>query len=139
MKEVGGEGYMYLGILQDREVKMNEMKKLVSDEYLSRLKNVAWSKLYSRNLFCAFNCRAVSVIRYSAGILEWTKAETASLDVKTRKILTMNGIFHKKGNVDRLYVKRKAGGRGLISVADCVHVEERNLYYYVDLAPEVFL
>ena len=82
MKEVGGEGYKYLEILQDREVKMKEMKKLVSDEYLSRLKNVARSKLYSRNLFCAINCWAVSVIRYSAGILQWTKAELASLDVK---------------------------------------------------------
>ena len=139
MKDVGGEGYRYLGILQDREVKMKEMKKLVSNEYLSRLKNVARSKLYSRNLFSAINSLAVSVIRYSAGILDWTNEELASLDVKTRKILAMNGVHHKKGNVDRLYVKRKAGGRGLISVAECVKVEKMNLYYYVDMASELLL
>ena len=51
----------------------------------------------------------------------------------------MNGVYHRKSNVDRLYVKRKAGGRGLISIADCVNVEEKNLYHYVDMAPEVFL
>ena len=39
----------------------------------------------------------------------------------------MNGIFHKKGNIDRLYMKRYQGGRGLISVEDCVRVEEFNL------------
>ena len=43
----------------------------------------------------------------------------------------MNGIFHKKGNVDRLYLKRKGGGRGLISVKDCVRMEERNLRNYL--------
>ena len=51
----------------------------------------------------------------------------------------MNGIHHKRGNFDRLYVKRKAGGRGLISVLDCDSIEKENLYYYADMASEVFL
>ena len=53
------------------------------------------------------------------------------MDIKTRKILTMNGIFHKKGNVDRLYMKRCDGGRGLISIEDCVRMEEANLRNYL--------
>ena len=73
------------------------------------------------------NSWAVSVFRYSAGILKWRENELKAIDIKTRKILTMNGVFFKKGNIDRLYVKRKCGGRGLISVEDCVRMEERNL------------
>jgi len=78
----------------------------------------------------AINVWTVSIVRYSAGIIDWTKAELAQMDVKTREILTTNGIFHKKGNVDRLYLKRN-GGRGLMSVVDCVRAEERNLEKYL--------
>ena len=51
--------------------------------------------------------------------------------VHTRKILTMHGAFHQKSDVDRLYLKRKDGERGLISVFDCVKLEEENLLKYV--------
>ena len=107
------------------------MKELVTNEYLRRVKALARSKLYSKNLFDALNSWAVSVVRYSAGILNWRENELKAIDVKTRKVLTMNGIFHKKGNVDRVYIKRKLGGRGLISVEDCVRMEERNLRNYL--------
>ena len=40
------------------------------------------------------------------------------MDVNTRK--TMFVAFLKKGSVVRLYMKSKVGGRGLISVDDCV-------------------
>ena len=38
------------------------------------------------------------------------------MDVKMRKRLMMFREFHKKGSVVRLYMKRKDGGRGLISI-----------------------
>jgi len=131
IKEVDERGYKYLGVLQDCKIMNGEMKEVVRGEYLRRVKAVARSKLYARNLMTAINVWAVSVVRYSAGIINWTNAELAQMDVKTRKILTMNGIFHKKGNVDRLYLKRNRGGRGLMSVVDCVRAEERNLEKYL--------
>ena len=131
IREVGEEGYKYLGVLQECKVKNKQMKEIVREEYLKRVKAVARSKLYARNLITAIKVWAVSVVRYSAGILDWTKQELSQMDVKTRKILTMNGIFHKKGNVDRLYLKRNEGGRGLMSVVDCVRAEEKNLGNYL--------
>ena len=41
-----------------------------------------------------------------------------AIDIKTRKILTTIGNFHQNGSVDRLYMTRKDGGRGLNSVYD---------------------
>ena len=38
------------------------------------------------------------------------------MDVKTRKILTLYGVFNRKSGEVRLYLMRKEGGRGLISV-----------------------
>ena len=69
----------------------------------------------------------------------WTKNELRAMDVKTRKILTMNHAFHKSSSVDRLYMKRKGGGRGLISVKQCVRSEEIGLREYVEASDEWML
>ena len=39
--------------------------------------------------------------------VRWTKEELKTLDTMTRKALTMNGAFHSKCDVDRLYVSRE--------------------------------
>ena len=41
--------------------------------------------------------------------LRWAKEELKTLDKMTRKVLTMNGAFHSKRDVDRLYVSREDG------------------------------
>ena len=131
IKEVDENGYKYLGVLEGAGIKTKEMKVNVRKEYLRRVKLVAGSKLYAGNLVCAVNVWAVSVVRYTAGILEWSDNELKAMDVKTRKILTMNGAFHMQSSVDRLYMKRRVGGRGLISVEQCVRSEEAGLCEYV--------
>ena len=42
--------------------------------------------------------------------VRWAKEELKTLDKTTRKVLTMNGAFHSKSDVDRLYVSREDGG-----------------------------
>ena len=139
IKEVDDDGYKYLGVLEGACIKTREMKDLVRKEYLRRVKLVAGSKLYGGNLVRAVNVWAVSVVRYTAGILDWTKAELEAMDIKTRKILTRNGAFHMRSSVDRLYMKRKVGGRGLISVVECVRSEEAGLHEYVMASDEWML
>ena len=60
----------------------------------------------------AINTWAVSLMRYSAGIVEWTKADIDVTDRKTRKLMTMYGMLHPRSNVSRLYLLRPEGGRG---------------------------
>ena len=45
--------------------------------------------------------------------------------------MTMYGGLHSKRDVDRLYVKREEGGRGLISVEHCIREGENSLEFYV--------
>ena len=59
--------------------------------------------------------------------VRWTKEELKTLDLMTRKVLTMIGAFYSKRDVDRLYVSREDGGRGLISCEGCVRGEENSL------------
>ena len=61
--------------------------------------------LYGGNLIKAINAWAVSGVRYSAGIIDWSKDELKSMDFKTRKILSMHGAFHEKSSTYRLYLK----------------------------------
>ena len=58
------------------------------------------------------------VIIPTIGILNGTKAEIEEMDIKTRKILTCNGSFHKNSNVDRLYAPRDERGRGIRNILD---------------------
>ena len=37
-------------------------------------------------------------------------------------MFTIYGALHPKSDVDRLYIPRKEGGRGLISIEDCVEL-----------------
>ena len=51
-------------------------------------------------------------------MLDWTKGELKSIDIKTRKLMTMNGSLNLRENVARLYLAKKEGGRGFISRED---------------------
>ena len=66
----------------------------------------------------AHNTFAVPILTPTFGILSWTKEELEHIDVKTRKLLTLSGSFHRNGDVDRLYWYRSEGGRGLNSIHD---------------------
>ena len=131
MKEVGEEGYTYLGIVELDKIKEKEMKDKTLKEYKRRLRLILKSKLNGRNKVTAINTWAVPVFRYGAGIIDWKDCELKTVDRKTRKILTMYGAFHPKSDVDRLYLNRKDGGRGLIRIEHCVRGEENNLGLYV--------
>ena len=47
--------------------------------------------------------------KYGAG--KMANEELKTLDKMTRKVLTMNGAFHSKRDVDRFYGAREDGGR----------------------------
>ena len=63
--------------------------------------------------------------------MKGTTEELTSLDRKTRKVLTMHGTFHPKSDVDRLYLHRQLGGRGLISCEGYLRANENSLGWYL--------
>ena len=91
------------------------------------------------NTVRAINSWAASLERNIAGILKWTKDELKVMDRKTRKIMTMNRMYHPQSDTDRLYIPRMEGGRGLLSIADCVETEEQNLSLYLNQSEEGLL
>ena len=81
----------------------------------------------------------MAIFRYGAGIIQWRERELKDFDRATRKTMTMYGAFHPKSDVDRLYVRRKEGGRGLISIERCIKEEENSLKVYVTKSKEKLL
>ena len=126
-----GESYKYLGILEADKFLEERMKLNVSKEYIRRLRKVLKSKLNGGNLLRGVNAWAVSLLRYSAAFVSWRKSEVQAIDRKTRKLVTVYGALHPKSDVDRLYIPRKEGRRGLISIKDCVELAIRGLEVYV--------
>ena len=124
-----------MGIVELDKIKENEMKEKTIKEYKRRLRLILKSKLNGKNKITAINTWAVAIFRYGAGVIDWKESELKSVDRKTRKTLTMYGAMHPKGDVDRLYIKRKEGGRGLSSVEYAVRGEENSLSHYA-LHPE---
>ena len=131
IKHIDEDGYKYLGILEFDSVKEKEMKEAFATEHFRRVKLVCKSKLNGKNKINALSTWAISLMRYGARILNWRVNEVDQMDRKTRKILTINKEFHPKSDIDRLYVPRKKGGRGLISCKNCIASEENNLGWYV--------
>ena len=61
IKEVGQEGYTYMGIVELDKVKENEMKEKTMKEYKRRLRLILKSKLNGRNKITAINTWAVAI------------------------------------------------------------------------------
>ena len=120
-----GESYKYLGILETDKFLEKKMKWNVLKEYIRRLRNFLKSKVSGVNTW------AVSLLRYSTAFVSWRKSQLQAIDRRTRKLFTIYGGLHPKSDVDRLYIPRKEGGGGLISIEDCVVLAIRNLEVYV--------
>ena len=112
------------------------MKLNVSKGYTRRFRKVLKSKLNGGNLVHGVNAWAVSLLRYSAAFVSWRKSELEAIDRKTRKLFTIYGALHPKSDVDRLYIPRKEGGKGLISIQHCVELAIRGLEVYVHESKE---
>ena len=126
-----GESYKYLRILEADRFLKEEMMLNVSKEYMRMLRKVLKSNLNDENLVSGVNTWAVSLLRYSVAVVSWRKNKMQPIDRGTRKLFTIHGALDPKSDVDRLYIPRKKGGRGLISIEDIIELAVRGLEVYV--------
>ena len=106
-----------MGILEVDGIKDKKNREKI-EEYYTRVRMILKSKLNGPNTITAINSKAVPIVRNSAGMIKWTKEELGKMDRKTRKLVTVYRTLHPQADVDRLYIKRSIGGRGLISIED---------------------
>jgi len=131
IKNIETDGYKYLGILEYDNIKHEDMKAKIKREYLKRIRAILKSELNGGNTIKAINTWAIPVLRYSAGIIDWTKLEQQKIDRKTRKLMTIYHSLHPRACTARLYLKRSEGGRGLISAEEAIRTECCALGQYI--------
>jgi len=64
------------------------------------------------------------LLSYGFGIFDWSKVEIAQFDVAVHKTLTAANSHHPCAAIERLYLPRKLGGRGLANIE---HLYQRRL------------
>ncbi|KAL1457390.1 hypothetical protein WDU94_007628 [Cyamophila willieti] len=79
----------------------------------------------------AINTIAVPLMTYSFGIIDWLREDIKNIDRKTRKLLTSGKMHHPKDDVDRLYIKRQDGGRGLLELESMYEMAILGLHAYI--------
>ena len=86
----------------------------------------------SRNLVKGINTWAVTLVRYSGPCLKWTREELKEMKQRKRKLLTVHKALLLRDDVDRLYMSRKEGERGLASTKDSVDAAIQRLEDYIE-------
>ena len=112
-----GDSYAYLGIDENISYVGLVNKTRVTKEYYTRVKRIWNSELSSANKVIVYNSFAVPELTTRVGILNWTIDEIKELDIKACKQLTTSRHFHSNGDIDKLYLPRGQGGRGIKMIA----------------------
>ena len=110
------ETYKQLGILEADIMKQVKIKDKIQKEYLRRIRKLLKTKISSRNLLKGINTWTMNLVGYSGPFLKQTRDELKQMDQRTRKIMTMHKALYPRDDVDRQYVSRKEGEKGLASI-----------------------
>ena len=124
------EFYRYLGNQESNLICHAATKSQLTEEYFCRLRKI----LKSTNLITAINTWVIPAISYGFSVINWTKTYLNTIDTKIRNLMRKSHIVYNKTNVERLYLPRNEGGRGLISlwkhyqktIVNVVHYLHRN-------------
>ncbi|XP_036318615.1 uncharacterized protein LOC118742499 [Rhagoletis pomonella] len=122
--------YKYLGILQARRMQHSEIVSAITSEYLQRVKSLLKSCLNGNNLFKAINAFAIPVLTYTFGVVKWSETELENVKRATRTLLTKYGTHHPKSAVERLYLPRRQGGRGMVDIKQLHNKCKQSLRLY---------
>jgi len=134
IQELGqGKKYKYLGILESEGIQRQQMKERLKEEYSRIVRMILKSELNAKNKITATGALTAPVLRYNFGIINWRTEEIKKIDRKTIKMLTLYKIHHPKADIDRLFVKRKEGGRELVQIEEAYKAEIINIAEYLNV------
>ena len=131
--------YKYLGVNEGDGIQHSSMKEKIRKEYYRQIRLVLKSELNATNRINAINTLAVPVVSYSFNIINWTLEDLRRLDRKTRKLLTTAKMHHPKADVNRLYLPRTSGGRGLIQIETSYKLTTIGLHTYLNTNDDCLL
>ena len=133
------EFYKYLGVNECDGIQHSQMKEMIRKECYRRVRAILKTELNSANRIEAINTLAIPVVTYSFNIVNWTLSDIKKIDTKIRKLMSCNRMHHPKADVDRLYIPRKDGGRGLIQLELSLKTATIGLQRYLETTKDWML
>lgn len=124
------ESYKYLGFLQLRGFKTNEIKTHIENIFNKRLKKILKSKLNAGNKCKAINTWAIPVYNYSFGVIKWSDTDINNMSRNIRVLLTKHQSHHPRSAVERVILPRELGGVGILNIAELQEKQICNLRDY---------
>ena len=95
-----------------------------------QVRAILHTELNAKNKLEAINTLAIPLVTYSFSVINWNLEEIRRMDKKIRKPLTLNRMHYPKADVNRMYVPRKEGGRGMINLEMCFKTTTIGLNIY---------
>ncbi|GJQ88010.1 hypothetical protein Trydic_g12934 [Trypoxylus dichotomus] len=108
--------YTYLGIEQREMYDITTVKATLVERYKKTLRTIWMSELTAKHKSTAANMLPVPIASHTFASIRWNVDEINQLDRDTRKTLTMCRSLHPNASVQRLYLPRREGSRGLINI-----------------------
>ena len=140
IRELHQEGaYKCLGINEGDGIQHATMKEKVRKEYYHRVRLVLKGDLNAANRFEAINTLAVPIVKHSFNITNCKLSEIKKLDTKTKRPLTIHRMHHAKADVNRMYLPRRIGARGLTQLETAYKSTTIGLETYLRNADDALL
>ena len=128
-----------LGSNKAESIQHAKMKDKIRMEYYRRVKMILKSELNAVNRIAAINSLAIPIITFSMNVINWQINDINKLDTKTRIYLTMYGMHRPKADINRLYLLRSEGGRGLIQIELTYKIATVGLETYLKESKEIMM
>ncbi|XP_036348061.1 uncharacterized protein LOC118757459 [Rhagoletis pomonella] len=80
--------------------------------------------------YLAINAFAIPVLTYTFGVVKWSETELENVKRATRTLLTKYGTHHPKSAVERLYLPRRQGDRGMVDIKQLHNKCKQSLRLY---------
>jgi hypothetical protein len=122
--------YKYLGFHQALLHPTKTLKEKISKAFYTRVRKVLSSSLNAKNKIAAINTWCVPILTYTFGVIPWSQTEIEAFDRQVRVLMTEYRIHHPKSAMERLYLPRNMGGRGLINLQAMRKKQITNLKQY---------
>lgn len=94
---------------------------------IKRVRKILSTKLSAKNEILVINIWALTAYMYIDGVLSWSKADLKRLDRRNRNALRQSVILPPKSAIERIYLPRNKGGRGLVNIENSYQKKQQKL------------
>ena len=124
------DSYKYLGVLQLKGLLQTAIKKSLLKSFFKRLSSILGTSLNPANKIKTINPYAISLLTSSFGLIKWSNTDLEGINKTIRTEMTGHRIHSRSSAIERMFLPRLKGGRGVLEVCQLCASEVLQLHEY---------